>query len=130
MQQQKLTNPLENNNNNVCNTNSTITNIEVEPDKLEAALSIYNNCPSTLNKILLSTKNPIIVDTSHQPGILVLSSSSSGSSASSSGITSAELMLLFSPMSNEGSTSSPVIYYLISFFSFQKDQIYIYFKAN
>jgi ATPase subunit of ABC transporter with duplicated ATPase domains len=50
--------------------------IEVEADKLDAALSIYNNCPTTLSKILLSTKNAILVDTSHQPGLLVLSSSS------------------------------------------------------
>ena len=49
--------------------NDVVANkIEAEPDKLDAALSIYNNCPTTLNKILLSTKNPIIVDTSHQPG--------------------------------------------------------------
>lgn len=46
-----------------------VTNkIEAEPDKLDEALSVYNNCPTTLNKILLSSKNPIIVDTSYQPG--------------------------------------------------------------
>lgn len=41
---------------------------ERESEKLEAAFSIYKNCPTTLNKILSNTKNPIIVDTSHQPG--------------------------------------------------------------
>ena len=52
------------------NADVVANKIEAEPDKLDAALSIYNNCPTTLNKILLSTKNPIIVDTSHQPGNL------------------------------------------------------------
>ena len=43
---------------------------EVDLVQLDSASSIYKNCPTTLNKILSNTKNPIIVDTSHQPGNL------------------------------------------------------------
>ncbi len=87
---------LDNENNPVVENNPEI----IETQKLDAALSIYNNCPTTLNKILLSTKNPIIVDTSHHPVLLVLSSSSSVNTSS---------LVVSSPVSNQCSSqkSSP-----------------------
>lgn len=81
--------------------------IEADPDKLDAALSIYNDCPTTLNKILLSTKNPIIVDTSHQPGLLVLSSSSSASVAmTTTTTTNPSSLSSTSPTSNASNSSA------------------------